>query len=160
MADTLLPNNDLLKEEYFFLQKAYEDFDSKAITIKTWSVSGSLVLIGAGLSGKGSKELFLVGACASLFFWLIEAFWKGFQLSFHDRIHDIEVYFRNPGDSSISPLQISTAWTHSWKTKNKRKVWGKLLWLTVMLPHLILVLGGILLYYLAYQNILNLPKCN
>lgn len=61
-------DNAFLKEEYFFLQKTYEDFDSKSISIKTWSVSGSLVLIGAGFSEKGSAELFCIGAIASLFF--------------------------------------------------------------------------------------------
>jgi len=48
MTDPPISIDHLLKEEYFFLQKVVEDFDTKSITIKTWSVSGSLVLVYRG----------------------------------------------------------------------------------------------------------------
>lgn len=151
MADPPISIDHLLKEEYFFLQKVVEDFDTKSITIKTWSVSGSLVLVGAGFSDKGGKELFLVGAIASMLFWFIEANWKGFQLSFHDRLEDIEKYFFNPASSSIRPLQLSGSWKRSWKTYYKRRVWIIMWWPTVMLPHIIMFIGGIALYFFISQ---------
>jgi hypothetical protein len=157
-ADQPISLDSLLKEEYFFLQKTIEDFDSKSITIKAWSVSGSLVLIGAGLSDKGGKELFLVGAFASLLFWFIEANWKGFQLSFYHRIRNIEAYFLDPQNSQIKPLQMSTAWSHSWKNYYKKKI-GKIFWWpAVMLPHLILFLGGIALYFLVLFHVITLSS--
>ena len=158
-ADQPISLDGLLTEEYFFLQKTVEDFDSKSITIKAWSVSGSLVLIGAGLSDKGSKELFLVGAFASLLFWFIEASWKGFQLSFYHRIRNIEAYFRNPQRVPIKPLQLSTAWRFSWKNHYKKRVGKFFWWPTVMLPHLILFLGGITLYILVLYDVIKL-SCN
>lgn len=152
-------DNTFLKEEYFFLQKTYEDFDSKSITIKTWSISGSLVLIGAGFSEKGSAELFCIGATASLFFWIIEAYWKGFQYAFLERIIKIEVYFTTIEKSFLPPLQISTDWKHNWRTVGRRRVWMKIIWWpTVMLPHLVLFIGGITLYILTYIGVLHLPS--
>jgi hypothetical protein len=151
-------DNAFLKEEYFFLQKTYEDFDSKSITIKTWSVSGSLVLIGAGFSEKGSAELFCIGAIASLFFWVIEAYWKGFQYAFLRRIKTIEAYFTNTEKSILPPLQISTDWNLDWHTVGKRRVWKRIIWWpTVMLPHLVLFIGGITLYILTYIGIVHIP---
>jgi len=158
-ANESITDVTLLKEEYFFLQKTYEDFDSKSITIKTWSVSCSLVLIGAGFSDKGSAELFLIGAIASLFFWIIEAYWKGFQIAFLKRIKDIENHFLKPEGTFIAALQISNQWSLNWHTKSKQRVWTEIIWWpTVMLPHLVLFSGGTTLFILAHLGIIKLPS--
>jgi hypothetical protein len=60
---------DALRTEYLHLQKTVEDFDSKALTIKAWSVTFSLaVLVGAFTSH--SKLVVLVAAIASALFWV------------------------------------------------------------------------------------------
>lgn len=138
----------LLKDEYFHLQKVVEDFDGKSITIKAWSVTGSLVIIGAGLSDKGSKELFLVGGLASLLFWVIEAYWKAYQLSYYPRIKAIETYFSHPESPVIPPFQIYHAWLDSYRLVNKKQIHRILIWPTVMLPHVFLFAVGITLYIL------------
>jgi uncharacterized protein YybS (DUF2232 family) len=148
----------LLKEEYFHLQKVVEEFDSKALTIKTWSVSGSLVVISAGLSKDRPNELFLIGAIAAMLFWIIEAYWKAFQLSNYARIMAIEAYFRSPRESTIKPLQIASAWSRSYRDYHKKKIFEIIWWPAVMLPHIVLFLGGIALYYLS--SIIDLDLWN
>jgi hypothetical protein len=136
----------LLKEEYFYLQKVIEDFDSKTITIKAWSITGSLAAIGAGLTDKGKPGLFIVGSIASLLFWIIEANYKAFQLSYYKRISQIETYFQNPEQHKTIPLQTSTTWGQSWHETYKAQRYAILWWPAVMLPHLIIFLGGIVLF--------------
>jgi len=148
----------LLKEEYFHLQRVIEDFDSKTITIKTWSVTGSLVVIGAGFSAKGSAELFIVAAVASLLFWVIESNWKSFQLSYYARIKAIENYFADPTTAPIHPLQIYKAWGLSWKNYHKGKLLAVMLWPNIFLPHLPIFIGGIVLYLLARFGVIALPS--
>lgn len=40
-------DQDTLKEEYFHTQKVFEEFDSKALTIKAWSITFSMAAMGA-----------------------------------------------------------------------------------------------------------------
>ncbi len=158
MADQLSPTEILLRDEYFHLQKTIEDFDSKSIAIKTWSISGSLVIIGAGLSDKGSKELFIVGAIASLLFWYIEGNWKGFQQSFFYRIHQIEDYFVDSVKNPTVPLQISRNWSKSWNGEFRKKIFQLMLWPGVMLPHILLFVGGICLYIFDCNGVINIHR--
>ncbi|SHF69470.1 hypothetical protein [Pedobacter caeni] len=148
----------LLKEEYFHLQKVIEDFDSKTITIKAWSVTGSLVVIGAGFTDKGTKELFLVAAFASLLFWVIEGTWKLFQLSYYARIKVIETYFANPKGQTIHPLQIYDAFGKSYKNHQKKRLFPVMFWRNILLPHLFIVIGGIALYLLTRNGVIVLPQ--
>ena len=139
---------DLLKEEYFHLQKVVEDFDSKAISIKAWSITGSLAAIVAGFvkeDGKSHPELFLVASIASLFFWLVEGHWKTFQQAYYRRIREIEKWFRE-GEAEIANLQIATSWSAGWKVERKR-LFQILRWPHVALPHAIIFLGGIILFF-------------
>jgi hypothetical protein len=157
LPDNMNPEtNSLLKEEYFHLQKVIEDFDNKTLTIKTWSISGSLVIIGAALTDKGTKELFLVASIASSSFWIIEAYWKAFQLSYYGRIKAIENHFLSPEKSELKPLQLYSAWGVSWKKYTKKQLFCYLFWPSVMLPHIILAAGGIIIYALLLSNVFHL----
>ncbi len=102
-----MDKDSLLKEEYFNLQEVDEDFDGKTITIKAWSITGSLAAIATGLAINGKPGLFLVGSIASLLFWIIEAYYKGYQLSYYKRISIIEAYFCDQNANYTAPLQIS-----------------------------------------------------
>lgn len=138
----------LLKEEYFFLQKTVEDFDSKTLTIKALSVTGSLVIIATGLSDKGcgSPLLFLVASVAALVFWLIEAIYQCFQSGYDVRIIELEKYF---SDTSINskpiPLQIYKGWSTN-KGASLKQILKKFIWPVIMLPHLVIFLAGIIIY--------------
>jgi hypothetical protein len=109
---------NLLKEEYFFLQQAYEDFDRRALLIKGWAVTLALGGIAIAFQEKSLQILILSGLVA-LLFWVLEAMWKLFQYCNSPRIQEIESYFRGEIDSLV-PLQAYSTWfetfqnTESW----------------------------------------------
>ena len=78
----------LLKEEYFFLQKCYEDFDQRTLLIKGWSVTVSLGGLALGFQSKQQLIWALAGLSAVLF-WVLEAKWKSFQYSFSVSVHGV-----------------------------------------------------------------------
>lgn len=138
----------LLKEEYFFLQKSVEDFDSKTLTIKAWSITGSLVAIATGLSDKGcgSPLLFLVASAAALVFWVIEAIYQCFVSGYDKRIVVLENYFADMTSAHKPiPLQIFKTWSKH-EGASLKQVMKKFIWPVVMLPHVVIVIAGIAIY--------------
>jgi hypothetical protein len=67
----------MLKDEYLLLQKFYEDFDARIVTIKGWSATIGMAAIGGGFYQ--THYLWLFGAAVAVVFWLVEALWKSFQ---------------------------------------------------------------------------------
>jgi uncharacterized membrane protein len=132
----------LLQEEYFHLHRTVEDFDQRALTIKSWSVTTSMAGIAAGFLQNEIAVLCLLAALASLLFWLIEALWKVFQQCYYTRIRAIERVTRDP-QSTERPLQILTSWFKTWESYNSRKILGVMFLPQVALPHVIIVAGGL-----------------
>lgn len=126
---------NLLKEEYFFLQQAYEDFDRRALLIKGWSVTLSLGGIAIAFQ-EGSIQILILSGLVALLFWVLEAMWKLFQYCNSVRIREIESYFR--GDIEyLTPLQAYSTW---FKTFQESKSWGyeisqNMLLGPVVIPH-------------------------
>jgi hypothetical protein len=140
--------NDLLKEEYFNIQRQIEIYDEKALNIKAWSVTVSITGIGTAFH-QHVPELLLISAFSSLLFWSIEVYWKIFQRAFFSRSRKIESYFANP-QIPIEPLQISRSWLKSFsKLKRKPKTYLIILYPHIMLPHAIVTIGGLVLYLLG-----------
>ncbi|WHZ10527.1 MAG: hypothetical protein OJF60_000966 [Burkholderiaceae bacterium] len=99
------PLDASLQAEYYHLQKTIEDFDGRALTIKAWSVTFGLASLVGAFASKG-QPVFLIASLGALMFWLLEAFWKNFQLGYRERVDQIEGHFR--GDSQLtSAHQIS-----------------------------------------------------
>lgn len=104
----------LLKEEYFFLQKAFEDFDLKSLSIKGWVTTGSAAAFILGVKWQEVATptvLAIIAVCVVV--WVVEAIWKLSQKAFSNRIRTIEAYFR--GDKTVVthevfPLQIYNSW--------------------------------------------------
>lgn len=95
-----------------------EEYDSRALQIKGWSVTVSLAGMAAALVSKDvtadlKAMAFLVAAIASLAFWVIEFSWKRFQWSFYGRIREIEDAFVCGREAELPPLQISRAFSQS-----------------------------------------------
>ncbi len=132
-----------LRQEYFHVNSIQDNFDQKALTIKAWSVTFSMVGIGAGFYYRIPVLLFLSGA-ASLLFWIVEAYWKKNQKCYYDRVSEIENAMQRflEDDSNGLPEfpRISTSWNES---RKKISVLERALKLHVMLPHLAVVLFGI-----------------
>lgn len=145
MNDTEL--DSALQAEYFHLQTVIEDFDSKAISIKAWSISFSLAAIVGAFAGKSSLVLF-VAFISALLFWLLEAIWKSFQLGYYERSASIERHF-NGEQAMVAPFQIGKTWFAHWHAGGSR-AWARLLlWPHVALPHAVVALIGGLLCLLS-----------
>jgi hypothetical protein len=137
----------LLKEEYFHLQQAVEDFDQRALTIKAWSVTTSMAGIAASFLHDNAAILCLLSALASLAFWAIEVLWKDFQQSYYARVRAIERAFREH-DASAVPLQIHESWSHEFHRHNLRRLFRIVAWPHVMLPHVLVFLAGVVIWLL------------
>ncbi|MCE1247363.1 MAG: hypothetical protein LWY06_12020 [Firmicutes bacterium] len=139
-------NRKLLESEYLHLQKVIEEFDGRALTIKAWSVSFSLAAITGAFVSK-AKPVFLIASLSSVVFWLIEALWKSFQQAYFLRINEIEKYFENEVLGPPVPFQISKSWKQSWTKDLLQKLIRYMFWLHVCLPHIVICILGIILYF-------------
>ena len=136
----------LLEQEYFHLQRQVEDFDKRMLTIKAWSITFSFAAIGAAYSVQQPLVL-LVASGSAFVFWMIEILWKTFQYAHYKRIHQIEDYYKG-AETEINPLQIGKTWSKSFRTRRLKNFLRILFWPHVYLPHIIVVIAGLILYYL------------
>lgn len=141
---------ELLKAEYLHLQSTIEGGDGKALTIKAWSITFSFAAFGVAFAND-SKIIFIIAACGSGIFWFLEALWKTFQIAHYERIYEIERYFRNE-IKEIKVLQITDSWIVEFKKKGFYKLFNVMCWPHVCLPHIIVIIIGLLLFVLT-----NLP---
>ncbi len=151
MNDEQLRN--ALQAEYLHLQKVIEDFDARALTIKAWSISFSLVAI-AGAFASHAPAVLLVACFSALLFWFIEASWKTFQYAYHDRSDDIEGYFRDERDVQF-PFQIGASWYKQWKSGGISRLKRIMLWPHVALPHAAVAALALALFLLAQFGVLK-----
>lgn len=104
---------DLLKDEYIMLQNFYEDIDNKGLTIKGWSITVAVAVIGTGILYR--KEVLLVGVFVALVFWYLEAYWRGLSHFFSERIQDIERAFQTGQWKDEVPLQVYSTWAKEYQ---------------------------------------------
>jgi hypothetical protein len=143
----------LLKDEYLHLQKVIEEFDGRAITIKAWSVTFSLVvLVGAFASHVAAAVL--IGSFSAALFWTIEGYWKTFQYAYYDRSGKIERFFAGEINQLV-PLQIGSSWFKRWKTGGNRRLLRIMFWPHVALPHVLIFFVGLLLFALGKLGIVR-----
>ncbi|VVP24328.1 hypothetical protein PS862_04020 [Pseudomonas fluorescens] len=146
--------NAALQAEYLHLQKTIEDFDSRALTIKAWSVTFGLVSI-AGAFASHSYIPFLISSMSTAIFWLLETQWKLFQICYSSRSSLIEEHFR--GKAKVEhPFQIGSSWSTAWKAIRTQKLKQVPLWPHVALPHAFVMILGILLFFLSITHVIDL----
>jgi len=118
-----MPNElpDQLKDEYLQLQAHYEEFDNRALIIKSWSAALLAGGVAFGLK-ENSIPVLIVTAVASLSLWVLEAIWKSFQYCFTPRIEEIENWFRQGQKGEIVPFQIHTSWLKEWRDKYRPRL--------------------------------------
>jgi hypothetical protein len=131
-----------LKDEYLLLQKTYEDFDLRALTIKGWSGTIGIAAIGGGFYQ--SRFLWLFASGAALAFWLLEALWKTFQYCYGERIQELEEVFRT-GRADVSPFQVYGAWLISWRRSQIHQQFFNGL---IAVPHAVTFVVGLVLFLL------------
>ena len=144
----------LLKDEYLLLQKFYEDFDGRIVTIKGWSATIGLAAIGAGFYQ--SRFLWLFAAGAAMVFWLVEALWKSFQYMYAPRIQELEKAFANDSFDGIAPLQVYTSWFSQFHNHGLG-IFSNVRLGIVAFPHFVTVIAGISLFVLQAFGFIHLP---
>ena len=139
---------ELLKEEYFAIQKFIEEFDARALTIKAWSVTLSAAGIVTAYIQSEARVL-LIAAGSALVFWIVEALWKTNQQAFYDRSREIERFFAGR-EGDLPPLQITTSWSSSWRRRGgAAHAFRVMAWPHVYMPHLVVAAAGLALYLFA-----------
>ncbi|TGQ65132.1 MAG: hypothetical protein E5V49_06820 [Mesorhizobium sp.] len=137
-----------LSREYMRIQQIIEDFDSKALTIKAWSVTLSAAGIVTSYTQKVPMIL-LIASGSALVFWIIEALWKTSQQAYYKRVYAIENYFVSP-TGEFPPYQIATSWSHSWHTHGRGALALKIMvWPRILLPHAIVATVAATLFLVA-----------
>lgn len=124
---------DRLEREYFHLQEEILSFDSKALTIKAWSVSVAGAIAGSSALA-GNRTVLLFAALVSIMFWFIEASWKAFQYANYKRVNDIESFMRGSGQD-LELWQISKSWNASYHRDRSGRLLKLLFWPHVVVPH-------------------------
>jgi hypothetical protein len=102
---------DLL-QEYFAILEVVNGFDQRLLTVKGWSVTLSLALLGLGFQ-QGHYALFALAAVTGLGFWLSEALTKRHQMRYYSRMRDIELAAYNLNHVElplIDPPRHTTEW--------------------------------------------------
>ncbi|MCI5127469.1 MAG: hypothetical protein D3905_02455 [Candidatus Electrothrix sp. AS4_5] len=141
---------ELIAQEYIHLQGVIESFDSKALTIKAWSITFSLTSIAAAYTSKNANIL-LIASFSALLFWLLEGSWKTFQYAYYKRTGQIEEYFREER-KELKPMQITVSWYENWKKEGIKRLLRIMCWPHVALPHLIVFFAGLFLFYSASRS--------
>jgi hypothetical protein len=151
---------EYLAQEYLFLEKAVEDFDARALTIKAWSVTFSAAGLGLAYQ-QNNPKLLLIASGSALVFWLTESVWKYHQRAFYPRLMAIEQWFASRvGARGFAPFQIMTNWRpeiykRPASERAPRTGWRSAAAISrlrvpffpgVMLPHVVVFAVGIILY--------------
>lgn len=144
-----------LRDEYLLLQRFYEDFDARVITIKGWSATIGLAAIGGGFYQ--SSFLWLFAACASVVFWCVEAVWKSFQYMYAPRIDLLEEAFRTETFEKVTPFQIYTSWFQAFQQEGFRFFANMRLGI-VMFPHVVTLIAGAGLFLLESLGVIGIPR--
>jgi hypothetical protein len=139
----------LLKDEYILLQKLYEDFDNKGLTIKNWAITVALTIIGASIL-YDNKNLLWLGMAAALIFWYLEGYWRGLAHFLGVRIQDIEKGFRENALQGEIPLQIYSTWDREFKLI-KDQTFAHMFKRPAFLPHALIPFFYLILYFVIWK---------
>jgi hypothetical protein len=139
-------DEELLAREYLELMKAVGEFDSRALTIKAWSVTFSA----AGLTAAyiyHQPIILLIAAASALVFWVVEALWKISQRAHYPRMIEIEANFADPAANPTRPFQVRASRVAAF-TGWRRQLRGleALFFAQVALPHVAVFALALLLY--------------
>ena len=144
----------LLKDEYLHIQGVIQAFDDRALTIKGWGVTFSLVAL-AGAFVSHAPVALLVGSFSACLFWLTESNWKTIQYAHYDRAGKIERYFAGERRELV-PLQIGASWYKRYKTGGIKRFLKIMLRPNVALPHALIFLAGLVIYAMYRMKMIRI----
>lgn len=148
-------DEDLLGQEYSHIQKVIEDYDTKTLTVKAWSVTFSAAAIGFAYD-KHERVILVVALASSLAFWVMEALLKANQQAYYHRIGEIEIHFS--GGERRKPLQIGAAWEAAFKAAGGYgRISSLMRWPHVFMPHSAIALLALVLLLVIPPSPLQVP---
>jgi hypothetical protein len=144
-------------KEYYFTQELVDRYDERSLQIKSWSITASGVAIGFSFTAD-RPALFLLGSAGSLIFWYLEALWKSIQFVHIKRSHEIEKML-NGVDLAYEGPSISENFSNEFRSRGPRKNAFKIMrYRNVWIPHLLIVLFGLLLFLLQTPGFARLLR--
>jgi hypothetical protein len=156
-----------LRSEYESLMKVISEFDGRLMLVKGWSVTLSLTGLGLGFS-ESHYALFALASVSAFAFWCLDWVTKQHQMRYYRRMREIEVaaYYLNHlhvAGHMVSSPKVDWSWGFPWKGTDKfpdkpvernaanvRRLLRRAprSW-NVLLPHIVAVLLGLVLFVLA-----------
>jgi hypothetical protein len=164
---------DDMNKEYYAIVDVVSGFDQRIMVIKGWSVTLSLVGLGLGFQ-QGHYVLFALAAATALAFWFLETLTKQYQILYYGRMRDIEVAALRLNNVELGGTVLSAPridWSWAFKGDPRRADWRndpptqrspkgirRLLRLApwfpnVMLPHVVAVILGVVLFVAAMAGV-------
>ncbi|MDP9696673.1 UNVERIFIED_ORG: hypothetical protein J2X79_004256 [Arthrobacter globiformis] len=156
-----------LRSEYEALIKIVSEFDGRLMLVKGWSVTLSLTGLGLAFSEK-QYALFALSSVSAIAFWSLDWVTKQHQMRYYRRMREIEVaaYHLNRlrlGGRMVSSPKVDWTWGFPWKGTSKfsdkpvqrdaanvRRLLRRAPWAgDVLLPHMVAIIVGFLLFVLA-----------
>lgn len=139
---------EMLKE-YYFIEDLIDRFDHRSLMIKSWSVTFTSAVFAASLLNT-SYLIALVASVAALAFWYLEALWKYFQIALSDRVLKLEVDIREGNYEYEGPRIAQSFKSYFAKDKSLFHMPRTLRYRNVMLPHILIAIGGVFLAIILY----------
>ena len=138
---------DQLWSEYEMLFGVYEAYNDQSLVLKGWSVTLSLAAIAAAYSekvGTQGRMVVWMSAAAAGVFWLLDAFWKSYQLVYLQMLEGSEQNWACT--AGMDGPMIIQQWEAVYRSWHFLTV---LHYPSVFLPHVfVVVLGiGLALFY-------------
>jgi len=133
---------ELLSQEYFKIMDVISFYDGYLMTIKGWSITIGMALIGYAFQQK-NKSILLLCCVSSICFALVDAKFKQYQTSYYPRMQNIEVCI-NENKPSCPPLQVDSAWN---KSKSQNSYLKQFSTAGVFMPHFIIFMLALLLFF-------------
>lgn len=146
--------HSLLKDEYIAAQNWIAHFDNMKTSVKGWSVTVSMVGIGSAFVLQ-VPVIFLLSGASAVIFWMLEYKWSSYQQSFIERAQEIEEYFAGE-NRNIVLFQLGKRFRDVRESLTFAKRVNILLFTHIMVPHVIISIVGVFLYFLVQFKIILL----
>ncbi|WP_141117982.1 hypothetical protein [Leisingera sp. JC1] len=135
---------EVLWSQYQLLHTTYEGFNDQSLILKGWSVTIGLAAIVTAYSdavGSRGRVVVLAAAFSATVFWLVDAFWKSYQLAYKKLLEISEASWDCSGVLNKGP-SIQADWPQVYSSFDFFSV---LHFPSVALPHGFVVALGVCL---------------
>lgn len=136
---------DAINQEYYFCQSAANDIDKQTMSFKNWSILLATGIFGWALTeGQWYAPAF---ACISaILFWYSEGLWKEKIKIYTDRVSVIEKILNEPKKlENYTGPKLSEIHMSHYAGGRGQYFPKRLRYLSVMLPHGVIFIAGIIL---------------